>query len=113
MKRAERRCARAAEQVLGHVLIPSGPFAESVKGCQKLLNLLKVQKTRSSSSWVLLTRLTGVEAALKIVREMIDVENSGKVSHHQVEKGGFAIWRNPGWKVYRSSQSHGVTKVLC
>ena len=36
-----------------------------------------------------------------------------EVCHHQVQKRGFAIGRNPGKKVHRSSQSHGVTEVLC
>ena len=36
-----------------------------------------------------------------------------KVGHHQVQKGGFASWRNPCWIVHRLSRSHGVTEVLC
>ena len=34
-------------------------------------------------------------------------------NHHQDQKGGFAIWRNPHWKVHRLSHSHGFTELLC
>ena len=37
----------------------------------------------------------------------------GEVGHHQIQKEIFAIGRNPGGKVHRSSQSHGVTDILC
>ena len=36
-----------------------------------------------------------------------------KVSDHQIQKGGFSIGIDPGWKVHRLNQSSGITEVLC
>ena len=59
MRRAERGCARAAEQVLRtHELIPSGPVAESeLMVARNLSTLSGVKYTEFRSSWLRLGRV--------------------------------------------------------
>ena len=35
-----------------------------------------------------------------------------KVSHYEVQEGGRTSCRNPGWDVYRSSETQGVAEGL-